>query len=459
MALDNLVDDRNLKQIRIQKRVAPDGIAYSKQILTHKRVAPDGIAYTKQEFEDFYGESHWHYRWSQADVAPDDLADVAAISAQPKPQPAENMLSQAPATEHAFQAPATEHAFQNPSHVASDSSMSSAAAPARPKSPPPPVASSSSMTSAAEPTLPKPPRPKSPPPPVASSSSMTSAAKPTLPKPQPPPVASSSSMSKAAEPPPPKRPPPPVASDSPPPPVASSSSRSRAAESPLVQYPLRCPWYVASSNSTSRPDAEPQRYFSPLTEAPQPLPDKTRRLPTVDLPPADAIQPIVNVNQPTSSSTTERAASVATEHAPVGASSSANHQVGEQPLRLMPEDVRAIQRAERDRGPPRSLHQLARNALNDIEDRDPPIDVSLDNEFPWREYIAAHNESAKIIGTGIVQARAVFFKDQRDPNRGGASRMDFCFVRSDDTVCRVHPGRKRSGDAKLRFAPRSQFLV
>ena len=196
-----------------------------------------------------------------------------------------------------------------------------------------------------------------------------------------------------------------------------------------------------------------------MTEAPQPLPDKTRRLPTVDLPPADAIQPIVNVNQPTSSSTTERAASVATEHAPVGASSSANHQVGEQPLRLMPEDVRAIQRAERDRGPPRSLHQLARNALNDIEDRDPPIDVSLDNEFPWREYIAAHNESAKIIGTGIVQARAVFFKDQRDPNRGGASRMDFCFVRSDDTVCRVHPGRKRSGDAKLRFAPRSQFLV
>ena len=348
MVLRNLVDDRDLKQI-----------------LTHKRVAPDGIAYTKQEFQDFYGESQGHYQWSQADVAPDDLADVATSSSMSRAA----ISPQAPATEHAFQAPATEHAFhaplatmpENPSHVASDSSMSSAAAPALPKSPPPPVATSSSRSRAAEPTLPK-------------------------------------------------RPPPPVASNSSPPPVASSSSRSRAAE------------------STSRPDAEPQRFY------PQPLPDEIRRLPTVDLPPVDVTQPVV-----------------APVH--VDAGSSANHQVSEQPLRLMPEDVRAIQRAERDRGPPRSLHQLARNALNDIEDRDPRIDVSLDNEFPWREYIVAHNESDAIIGAGIVQARAVFFNDQKDPNRGGASRLDFCFVRSDDTVCRVHPGIKRSGDAKLRFAP------
>ena len=254
MVLHTLVDDRDLKQI-----------------LTHKRVAPDGIAYTKQEFQDFYGESQGHYRWLQADVAPDDLADVATSSSMSRAA----ISPQAPATEHAFQAPATEHAFhaplatmlENPSHV------------------------------------------------------------------------------------------------------------------------------------------------------------EIRRLPTVDLPPVDVTQPVV---------------------APVHV---------EQPLRLMPEDVLAIQHAERDRGPPRSLHQLARNALNHIEDRDPRIDVSLDNEFPWREYIVAHNESDTIIGTGIVQARAVFFKDQKDRNRGGASRLDFCFVRSDDTVCRVHPGIKRSGDAKLRFAP------
>ena len=374
MILRNLVDDRDLKQI-----------------LTHKRVAPDGIAYTKQEFQDFYGESQGHYQWSQADVAPDDLADVATSSSMSRAA----ISPQAPATEHAFQAPATEHAFhaplatmpENPSHVASDSSMSSAAAPARPKPPPPPVASSSSMSSAAEPTLPK-------------------------------------------------RLPPSVARSSSPPPVASSSSRSRP-EQFATAYRAGCNFateQVASSSSTSRPDAEPQRFSSPLREAPQPLPDKIRRLPTVDLPPVDVTQPVV-----------------APVH--VDAGSSANHQVSEQPLRLMPEDVRAIQRAERDRGPPRSLHQLARNALNDIEDRDPRIDVSLDNEFPWREYIVAHNESDAIIGAGIVQARAVFFNDQKDPNRGGASRLDFCFVRSDDTVCRVHPGIKRSGDAKLRFAP------
>ena len=399
MAFRNLVDDRDLKQI-----------------LAHKRVAPDGIAYTKQEFQNFYGESLGEYRWSQADVAPDDLADIATSSSS---------FFQALATEHAFQAPATEPRpaenmlFQAPAteHVASDSSMSSAAAPTLPKSPPPPVASSSSMSSAAEPTL-----PKRPPLHVASNNS-------------PPPVASSSSVSRAAMAPLPKRPPPPVASDSSPPPVAGSSSRSRAAESPKAQHPLRCPWSGASSSSTSRPNAEPQRFFSPLTEAPQ------RRLPTVDLTPVDVTQPVVapvHVQRPTDGD--------ATEHAT-------------EPLRLMPEDVRAIQRAERDRGPPRSLHQLARNALNDIEDRDPPIDVSLDNEFPWREYIAAHNESAKIIGTGIVQARAVFLKDQKDPNRGGASRVDFCFVRSDDTVCRVHPGIKRSGDAKLKFAQRAQLSL
>ena len=341
MVLRNLVDDRDLKQI-----------------LTHKRVAPDGIAYTKQEFEDFYGESQGHYRWSQADVAPDDLADVAtsssmaraAISPQPKPPPPENMLFQAPATEHAIHAPLATIP-ENPSHAASDSSMSSAEAPALPKSPPPPVASNSSMSSAAEPTLPK-------------------------------------------------RPPPPVARSSSPPPVASNSSRSRAAE------------------STSRPDAEPQRFYpQPRIATEQPRPDA---------------EPVQSMLHPP----------IATEH-------------GEQPFRLMPEDVRAIQRAERDRGPPRSLHQLARRALNAIEDREFQMNVSLDNEFPWREYIAAHDESALIIGTGIVQARAVFFKDQKDPNRGGAPRLDFCFVRSDGSVCRVHPGDKRRNDAKLRYARRS----
>ena len=352
MVLHTLVDDRDLKQI-----------------LTHKRVAPDGIAYTKQEFQDFYGESLGHYRWCKADVAPDDLADVATSSSMSRAA----ISPQAPATEHAFQAPATEHAFhaqlatmpENPSHVASGSSISNAAAPALPKSPPPPVASSSSMSSAAELTLPK-------------------------------------------------RPPPSVARSSSPAPVASSSSRSRAAISP--QAP-------ATEHAFQAPATE-HAFHAPLaTMLENPSHVEIRRLPTVDLPPVDVTQPVV---------------------APVHV---------EQPLRLMPEDVLAIQHAERDRGPPRSLHQLARNALNHIEDRDPRIDVSLDNEFPWREYIVAHNESDTIIGTGIVQARAVFFKDQKDRNRGGASRLDFCFVRSDDTVCRVHPGFKRIGDAKLRFEP------
>ena len=34
-----------------------------------KRLAKDGVAYTKQEFQDFYGEQTGHYRWLQADPA------------------------------------------------------------------------------------------------------------------------------------------------------------------------------------------------------------------------------------------------------------------------------------------------------------------------------------------------------------------------------------------------------
>ena len=116
---------------------------------------------------------------------------------------------------------------------------------------------------------------------------------------------------------------------------------------------------------------------------------------------------------------------------------------------LMPEDVIRIQQAEAARGPPRSLHNLARDALNDICNRPTQEPVVLDGLFPWVEYVAAHRERAKNIGPGIQRAIAMWEPGSIDSSRGGAERLDFYFYRTDDTVCRVHPGRKPKNDAKL----------
>ena len=121
------------------------------------------------------------------------------------------------------------------------------------------------------------------------------------------------------------------------------------------------------------------------------------------------------------------------------------------PARLMLTDVVAIQHQEAARGPPRSLHDLARDALNTISNRPIRTSVNLDDWFPWMQYVAAHMQSAAIIGPGITHALAVFFPSTNDANRGGAPRLDFCFTRTDGTVCRVHPGKRRKDDAELTF--------
>ena len=122
------------------------------------------------------------------------------------------------------------------------------------------------------------------------------------------------------------------------------------------------------------------------------------------------------------------------------------------PAQLRPEDVIAIQNAEAaEFRPPRSLHDLARDALNNISlspNREP---VVLDGVFPWVQYVAAHRQSAEIIGPGITQAIALWRPGTNDRNRGGAPRLDFHFYRVDGTVCRVHPGNKPKNDAKLIF--------
>ena len=116
---------------------------------------------------------------------------------------------------------------------------------------------------------------------------------------------------------------------------------------------------------------------------------------------------------------------------------------------LLPQNVLAIQQAESRRKQPRSLHKEARNALNDICYSPHENPVNLEDKFAWKEYVVGHIEKNKIIAEGITHAVAIHIIGTRDPNRGGAKRVDFCFRRLDGSWCRVHPGTKPKNDAQL----------
>ena len=115
--------------------------------------------------------------------------------------------------------------------------------------------------------------------------------------------------------------------------------------------------------------------------------------------------------------------------------------------------------------PPRSLHKLARDALNAIAsagmDHASEHTENLDKWFPWKEYIACHSMASDIIGPGVTHATAEFIDGTRDPNRGGQQRLDFVVYRVDGTHCRLHPGSKRANDARPVYSsvPAGQSLA
>ena len=119
--------------------------------------------------------------------------------------------------------------------------------------------------------------------------------------------------------------------------------------------------------------------------------------------------------------------------------------------RLHSSMVVRIRQQETEQRPPRSLHRMAREALNKIFQNPTYESQNLDEVFDWVPYVAAHKQSDEIIGQGITHAMAQFVDGTRDGNRGGAPRLYFFFYRTDGTVCRVHPGRRPKEDAHLMF--------
>jgi len=113
-------------------------------------------------------------------------------------------------------------------------------------------------------------------------------------------------------------------------------------------------------------------------------------------------------------------------------------------------DIAMKRNAEKRHRPGRSLHKLARAALNAITEAGPSssINKNLDDWFPWMAYIACHESATDIIGPGVTHAIAEFVEGTRDPNQYGQPRLDFIIYRIDGTRCRVHPGTKKANDAK-----------
>ena len=132
-------------------------------------------------------------------------------------------------------------------------------------------------------------------------------------------------------------------------------------------------------------------------------------------------------------------------------------------VRLTLADAEELRRLEKAIIPKRSLHKLAREALNSISQATKDVEHTeeldawlrtqdLETWFPWRAYIACHPRASEIIGSGVTHATAEFINGTTDPNRDGQRRLDFIVRRSDGTLCRLHPGGRRSGDAKLIFS-------
>lgn len=98
------------------------------------------------------------------------------------------------------------------------------------------------------------------------------------------------------------------------------------------------------------------------------------------------------------------------------------------------------------------LHKRMRDELNLDSMRPGVMEYELDASLlPWKEYIASHPQSDAIIGQGITRASLQFIVGVIDPNRCGHLRIDYVFEWIGGGHCRLHPGSKPKGDAKLIF--------
>ncbi len=100
---------------------------------------------------------------------------------------------------------------------------------------------------------------------------------------------------------------------------------------------------------------------------------------------------------------------------------------------LRTENIEQLGESELSFAPRRSLQQLARNALTAITTAGPnsSMDANLEHWFPWRSYVACHEDAHGLIGSGIMLAVAEFIDGTKDANQGGQPRLDCVFYSTD----------------------------
>ena len=146
-------------------------------------------------------------------------------------------------------------------------------------------------------------------------------------------------------------------------------------------------------------------------------------------------------------------------------------QAGEEPREvvLSPDDLEALRRAPTRR---EELHDRMRAWLDEVARSNPqqrgdavPIRMDAPADLPWKEYLAKHKESDRIVGGGLVSFSLCFVAGTRDPNRNGQMRLDFVAeslpMLGNAEYIYLHPGTKPKSDAKVRYvhAPAEEWIL
>jgi hypothetical protein len=146
-------------------------------------------------------------------------------------------------------------------------------------------------------------------------------------------------------------------------------------------------------------------------------------------------------------------------------------QTGEDPREvvLSPDDLAALRRAPTRR---EELHDRMRAWLDEVARSNPqqrceavPIRMDAPADLPWKEYLAKHKESDRIVGDGLASFSLCFIAGTRDPNRHGQMRLDFVAeslpLLGDAEYIYLHPGTTPKTDAKVRYvhAPAEKWML
>ena len=107
-------------------------------------------------------------------------------------------------------------------------------------------------------------------------------------------------------------------------------------------------------------------------------------------------------------------------------------------------------RAQLDDPRRKRAHTDARAALNQYANDPRELIVDLARETWWQDYVASQGVAGQMASVGITGFSAAPILGETDPNRDHRTRVDFIVSLADGSYWRLHPGAKKTRDAKPR---------